>query len=231
MVSDDDDVVATADSLASPTSSVKGAPGVDVALKNGAIDEADVVVLDGRSHDRHLHPPDRAARDLDGIRQRRPTVALLWLRRLGDEARLPSLLDAFDGHRGPFDVLLDPFQPLEFKVRVQLLVQRLDGRSDIAFGTFVIDAKERTVRTNGRTQMLPRREFDLLWLLASHPGRVFEREEIIRRVWGDDYDGTERTVDVRVAHLRTVLGTRGRRGTPIETVRGVGYRFNDAKVT
>jgi DNA-binding response OmpR family regulator len=79
---------------------------------------------------------------------------------------------------------------------------------------------------DGREVTLTAREFDLLAFFVSHPGRVFSREQLTRAVWGSLYIGTERTVDNFVARLRGHIGDDAERPRWLETVRGVGYRFN-----
>lgn len=89
-------------------------------------------------------------------------------------------------------------------------------------GSLSISQVERSVRLAGQMIDLTPKEFDLLVLLTSHPGWVFKREVLLQQVWGDSYDGFDRTIDNHVTRLRKKLGTLGEK---IETVWGVGYRF------
>ena len=89
-------------------------------------------------------------------------------------------------------------------------------------GPLRIDVAERSVTVDGRQIDFTRREFDLLVLLANHPGRAFSREFLLEQVWGYDYDGADRTVDSHVAQVRRKLGAQG---AQIVTVWGVGYRW------
>jgi DNA-binding response OmpR family regulator len=89
-------------------------------------------------------------------------------------------------------------------------------------GALRISSLERSVKLNGREIDLTPKEYDLLLLLASHPGWVFKREVLLQQVWGDSYDGFDRTIDNHITRLRKKLGPVGEK---IDTVWGVGYRF------
>lgn len=229
VVSHDDEVVDAVRSSASTATRFDRLPDARDPSFDAYVGTADMVVVDDR-----VDPPigQRRGRSpsgstvLDAVRRTRPTVAVLWIRQPPSEQHAARFVEVGRSHRGPVDVLFAPWHPLELRVRVQLLGSRLQATEAIDVGPFTIDPKVRAVRYGDRVVALPRREFDLLWLFASNPGRVFERSEILERVWGDDYEGTERTVDVRVAHLRSLLGDARKRSTYIRTVRGVGYRFD-----
>ncbi len=90
-------------------------------------------------------------------------------------------------------------------------------------GRLAIDLTQRSVRVDGEATELTPKEYDLLVLLASHPGWVFKRAVIIQEIWGGDYEGFDRTIDNHIARLRRKLGALGDR---IDTIWGVGYRFN-----
>ncbi len=92
----------------------------------------------------------------------------------------------------------------------------------VVHGMLRIDLADRRVRLGELELDLTRREFDLLALLATHPGRAFSRDFLVERVWGYDYDGADRTVDSHIAQVRRKLGAEG---TRIATVWGVGYRW------
>ncbi len=89
-------------------------------------------------------------------------------------------------------------------------------------GSLHIYLNERSIRLDGQELDLTPKEYDLLVLLASHPGWVFKREVLLQQIWGDDYDGFDRTIDNHVTRLRKKLGPMGEK---IDTVWGVGYRF------
>ncbi|HYN66215.1 MAG TPA: response regulator transcription factor [Ornithinibacter sp.] len=126
------------------------------------------------------------------------------------------------------DVLLDTAGPAEVEARLRLAVGRtveaaVDEGGPITTGALVIDEATYSVRLRGRVLDLTYKEFELLKYLAQHPGRVFTRSQLLQEVWGYDYFGGTRTVDVHVRRLRAKLGTDYE--VLIGTVRNVGYRF------
>jgi DNA-binding response OmpR family regulator len=126
------------------------------------------------------------------------------------------------------DVILDTAGPAEVEARLRLAVGRVteavvDEGGPITAGSLVIDEATYSVRLRGRLLDLTYKEFELLKYLAQHPGRVFTRSQLLQEVWGYDYFGGTRTVDVHVRRLRAKLGTDYE--VLIGTVRNVGYRF------
>jgi DNA-binding response OmpR family regulator len=120
--------------------------------------------------------------------------------------------------------------PAELDARLRLAVGRLalrDGEDPdahvIRSGEVMVDEATYTAKLGGRALDLTFKEFELLKYLAQHPGRVFSREQLLAEVWGYDYFGGTRTVDVHVRRLRAKLGPENE--TLIGTVRNVGYRF------
>ncbi len=111
--------------------------------------------------------------------------------------------------------------------RVEALLRRANVRDVITLGQLVIGAQARTVCLEGTDLALSRTEFELLLTLARHPGIAFSRERLLERVWGPEFAGTERVVDVNIQVLRRKLGDDPELPRFIETVRGIGYRFRD----
>lgn len=151
-----------------------------------------------------------------------PTPRLL----LTTEPALPAVTPDW----GISDVLLPAASPAEIDLRLRLAQVRRDAgqtteassQTAISIAGIVIDEGNFTARVQNRTLDLTYKEFELLHYLAAHPGRVFTREQLLSEVWGTDYFGGTRTVDVHVRRLRAKLGEN--EGL-ISTVRGVGYGF------
>ncbi|SDQ80242.1 winged helix-turn-helix transcriptional regulator [Thermostaphylospora chromogena] len=137
-------------------------------------------------------------------------------------------LAAMNADWGVDDVLLDSAGPAEVEARLRMAVGKLsmtteDTPDEIRRGDLIIDEATYTARLRGRTLDLTFKEFELLKYLAQHPGRVFTRAQLLQEVWGYDYFGGTRTVDVHVRRLRAKLGADHE--SLIGTVRNVGYRF------
>lgn len=131
---------------------------------------------------------------------------------------------------GVDDVVLETAGPAEVEARLRLtsgrlaaLLGRSDSQEEIKAGELSIDEGTYTAKLRGKTLDLTFKEFELLKYLAQHPGRVFTRAQLLQEVWGYDYFGGTRTVDVHVRRLRAKLGAENE--SLIGTVRNVGYRF------
>jgi DNA-binding response OmpR family regulator len=122
------------------------------------------------------------------------------------------------------DFVIEPLRGGELILRIEYLLSKRRGYADqVSIGQVTIDFDKYEVTRNGRRVTLTYMEHELLRFLASNPNKPFTREALLDRVWGGDYIGGVRTVDVHVRRLRAKIGDL--RGLTIETVRGVGYRF------
>ncbi|WP_440119153.1 response regulator transcription factor [Paenibacillus sp. QZ-Y1] len=129
---------------------------------------------------------------------------------------------------GSDDYLVKPFDPVELVLRVKSLLKRYNKISSnvIIIGDVTIDLGSLTVVAAERTVELKKKECELLFSLASSPGKIFTRTQLIEDIWGIDYEGDERTVDVHIKRLRERLEPMTE--LTISTVRGLGYRLEQA---
>ena len=129
---------------------------------------------------------------------------------------------------GADDYLSKPFGMMEMVSRIRAVLRRApaeDRKKLLKMGSLEMDPKAHTVHIGTRRVELTRKEFALLRLFLEHPGQVFSRDQLLERIWGMDYVGETRTVDVHIGTLRTKLGEMG---DHIRTVRGVGYRMEES---
>ncbi|HWI62801.1 MAG TPA: response regulator transcription factor [Symbiobacteriaceae bacterium] len=157
------------------------------------------------------------------------------LERIREESPLPVIMltargdvpDRVQGLRmGADDYIAKPFDGRELVARIQAVLRRTsspsEGQKAIRRGDLAISPEQRTATWKGRELSLTPKEFDLLTLLAAHPGQAFPRERLLDRVWGADFEGDIRTVDSHIKNLREELGDGA---GMIATVWGIGYRF------
>ncbi|MBP1759439.1 MAG: response regulator with CheY-like receiver domain and winged-helix DNA-binding domain [Firmicutes bacterium] len=132
---------------------------------------------------------------------------------------------------GADDYMTKPFSPRELLARIKARLRRVVSRgeedSQVLRGDLRIDVKGFRVFVRGEETELTPKEFELLRVLVAQPGRVFSRDDLLERIWGYEYDGDTRTVDVHVRHLRLKIENDPSNPEYIETLRGIGYRFKD----
>jgi two-component system alkaline phosphatase synthesis response regulator PhoP len=193
-----------------------GEAGLDAARS----DRLDLILLDV------MLPGMSGVEVLRVLRREGVTTPVIVLSAKGDE------IDRVVGLKvGADDYVAKPFSRPELLARIEAVLRRQrrepdepERREALSFGTVHIDVARREVSVDGEHVHLTTKEFDLLAHMASNPGRIFTRDQLLARIWGYDYLGDGRTVDVHVSWLRGKL--RGRDGhNHFRTVRGVGYAF------
>ena len=188
------------------------------ALEMATRQKFDLVVLD-------VLLPGVDGREVCRRLRRDGAVPVLMLTALGE---IHHKLQGFEA--GADDYLAKPFEPVELVARVKALLKR-SGSGTVSIqpplptvGNLVLEPESFTVTCHGVRQSLPAKEFELLLFLARSPGRLFSRDQLLAAVWGTDFSGSDRTVDVYINRLRTRF-PEDSHGYRIVPLRGVGYRF------
>lgn len=129
---------------------------------------------------------------------------------------------------GTDDYVTKPFEVKELIFRIKAVLKRynINANNELKVGNLTLNQAYLELQSSTKSMNLPNKEFQLLFLLASHPKQVFNRDDLIEKIWGFDYEGDERTVDVHIKRLRKRLSKLGATIT-IHTVRGLGYKVDD----
>ncbi len=190
------------------------------ALKLARQRRPDLIVLD-------LLLPEVDGLDVCRILQTESKVPIIMLTaRTTEEDKLIGL------ELGADDYVTKPFSPRELVARVRAVLRRVgqeapQGPMELHFADLVIDRRSHEVRVRGEVVNLTPTEFQLLEVLAGEPGRAFTRLELLDRVFGYDFEGFERTIDVHVKNLRKKIEPDPKQPTYVQTVYGVGYKFSE----
>jgi len=198
---------------------VKEAADGHSALTSVEAEEPQLVVLD-------LMLPGINGLDVARRIRAKRTTPILMLTARGSE---DDVLQGFAA--GADDYLVKPFSPKVLVARVKAVLRRSGAEIEdeagglLSLGGISLDSKAREVRVEGREIELTSTEFELLRVLAEHPGWVYSREDLLESVWGYSYLGDSRLVDVHIANLRKKIGDDPADPQFIRTVRGVGYKF------
>lgn len=132
---------------------------------------------------------------------------------------------------GADDYIVKPFDGKEMIARVKAVLRRAHGSEeeqagDLSFPALTVSLKEYDAHYEGKRLEMPPKELEVLYFLASHPNQVFTREQLLSQIWGFDFFGDSRTVDVHIKRLREKLADSEKYGWSLYTVRGVGYKFS-----
>lgn len=185
-------------------------------------DKISLVVLD------YMLPQMDGLEVLRKIRKDQQTASLPVLMLTAKNEEIDAVLGL---EMGADDYIGKPFRVREFLARVKAALRRNIGQSDedeiFRFEGLEINRANRTVTKDGQEVSLSLKEFELIALLSSKPGRVFSREMLLQKIWGYDFVGETRTVDVHIRQLRKKVENDDKRPEYILTVRGLGYKFRE----
>jgi len=195
------------------STAVNGREAIDKAKR----ENPDIILLD-------VMMPEvdgmEACRTLRELPQFQNTIIAFLTARTEDYSQIAGF------ETGADDYISKPVKPRVLASRLKALLRRYESKeakpSNIKVGEIEIDRERYIIIQSGREMSVPRKEFELLYLLASKPGKVFKREEILNEIWGRDIIVGDRTIDVHIRKLREKLGEE-----LIKTVKGIGYKFDD----
>ncbi len=195
---------------------VKVAGDGNEALERFESDKPDLVVLD-------LMLPGKDGWDVCKAIRRNSNTPIIML--TAKETELERVLGL---ELGADDYITKPFSPLELVARIKAVLRRAAGQEtqqeeEFLVGNISMRVETREVKVKGESVDLTRKEFDLLHVFLMNVGKVLTREYLLQKVWGYEYEGETRTVDVHIRHLRRKLGPEGE--DRIETIHGVGYKL------
>jgi two-component system response regulator RegX3 len=183
----------------------------------------DVILLD-------LMLPKMSGLDVCRSIRATSTVPIIVVSAKGEEVDMVLMLEI-----GADDYVTKPYRLRELVARIRAVLRRRSGHEEpeadelITLGNIRMDVDARRTYVDDQEIKLRKKEFALLRLLLENPGRVLTREVLIDRVWGNDYVGDTKTLDVHIKRLRTIIEENPKNPTHITTVRGVGYRYEVAK--
>jgi len=194
------------------TVATDGASGLAIALR----EQPEVVLLD-------LGLPDLSGLEVLTMLRAVSQVPVIVITAQDDDRTVVKALDS-----GADDYLVKPFGSEQLAARIRAVLRRAAAastESTVELGDLQIDVVTRQVTLAGQPLDLTRKEFDLLWLLASRPGEVISKRDLLAGVWGQPFGGGDRTVDVHLSWLRRKLGESAAEPRYLHTVRGVGVRL------
>lgn len=190
-----------------------GKTGVEIAKK----ENPDIILLDVMMPEMDGIETCRALRELPQFEN---TIIAFLTARTEDYSQIAGF------ETGADDYISKPIKPRVLISRLKALLRRYDSKDAkstiINAGNITIDRERYLITFNGVEMAVPRKEFELIFLLASKPGKVFKREEILNEIWGRDIIVGDRTIDVHIRKLREKLGEE-----LIKTVKGIGYKFEE----
>jgi DNA-binding response OmpR family regulator len=191
----------------------------NAAIERASTEHFDVVLLDVA-----LGPGPNGYEVCRTLRAARNVVPIIMLTALDSEADAVQGLEA-----GADDYVTKPFGLAELRSRIRAVLRRsgprTPGAEQLSVGTVTLDRGQREVSVRGEAVRLTFSEFELLACLMAEPGRLFNRQELLRTIWGDSAYRDPRAIDVHIRHLREKLETQPETPRLILTVRGAGYRF------